>query len=52
MNQAIDDGTTLCIACQQGHAEVVTTLLTANAKVDQADDSGYTPIYVASRRAT
>ena len=47
--QADENGITpLCAACNSGHSEVVTTLLAANADVDQADTtSGLSPLYIA-----
>jgi ankyrin repeat protein len=39
--------TPLFIACQEGHTEVVTTLLAANAKVGLASNRGLPPLYVA-----
>ena len=35
------------VACLQGHTEVVTTLLAANADVDQTNNDGATPLLVA-----
>ena len=43
MNQANNDGATpLHIACQEGHTEIVTKLLAANANVNQANNHGDT----------
>ena len=39
-----DGGTPLIVACQEGHTEVVTTLLAANADVNKADNYGATPL--------
>ena len=51
MNQANNDGDTpLYVACEKGHAEVVTTLLDANADKNQADNDGDTPLYVACQK--
>ena len=40
-------GTALLVACAAGHAEVVKTLLAADAKVDCADINGSTPLHSA-----
>ena len=54
MAVVITDGsgaTALYIACQEGHVEVVTTLLVANAKMDQAThDVGSVPLYMACQQ--
>ena len=51
MNKADVDGVTpLFIACQPGHAEIVTALLAANADVNQARNDGATPLIVASQQ--
>ena len=42
--------TALYIACQEGHAEVVTQLIAANADLDQATDAGATPLMMACGR--
>ena len=42
--------TPLYAASHQGHLEVVTTLLTANASVNQSDNEGFTPLYAASQK--
>ena len=48
MNQANNNGVTpLTIACQEGHTEVVTKLLGARAKVNQADKDGDTALSIA-----
>ena len=51
VNEPKTDGsgnTALQIACVFGHAEIVTTLLAANANVSLArDNNGTTPLYVA-----
>ena len=40
--------TPLWTACRNGHIEVVATLLAANADVNQADNDGVTPLFIAS----
>ena len=48
MNQARDTGSTpLFYACQEGHTEIVTKLLAANADVNQPNNNDVTPLYVA-----
>ena len=43
-----DGATPLCIACQNGHAPVVSLLLAAHADVNKArTDTGATPLYTA-----
>ena len=37
-------------ACQNGHTEVVTKLLAANANVNQANNDGATPLYIACQQ--
>lgn len=43
-------GTALTFACMDGHADVVTVLLGANAKVNMANGFGLTPLVFACRR--
>jgi ankyrin repeat protein len=53
VNEPKTDGsgaTALYIACQEGHTEVVTTLLAANASVIQADNTGWTPLIIACQK--
>ena len=48
---AADGGcTALYIACQDRHTEVVTTLLAANANVDQANSNGTKPLHIATAK--
>ena len=47
-----DGGTPLLLAVYKGHAEVVTTLLAANADVDQPTNKGQTPLHLACWKAT
>ena len=42
--------TALFIACFHGQTEIVTTLIAANASVNQRDNEGFTPLYAASER--
>ena len=37
------------MASQEGHVDVVRVLLEQGAVIDNADDDGYTPLYVASQ---
>ena len=41
--------TALYFACAEGHTEVVTVLLGANAKVNMANGFGFTPLVMACR---
>ena len=50
VNQASCDSgiTPLSIACANGHTEIVTKLLAANAMVGKADEAGCMPLFIAS----
>ena len=48
VNATVANGkTALYIACQNGHIEVVTKLLAANADVEKADNDDCTPLWIA-----
>jgi ankyrin repeat protein len=50
VNKSSDDGDTpLCIACENGHCEVVDALLRKKADVNKAGSDGITPLAVARR---
>ena len=51
LNSGRDQGTVtgLCIASQEGHTEVVRSLIAAEADVDRGCNEGATPLFVASQ---
>ena len=53
VNEPKTDGsgaTALYVACQEGHTEIATELLFANADVDQPNDNGATPLFIACQK--
>ncbi|OQR89450.1 ankyrin repeat domain-containing protein 50-like [Thraustotheca clavata] len=50
VNQVEDEGrTALRLAAQNGHCNVISLLVSVNARVNTSDNSGYAPLHVAAR---